>query len=88
MGQTIADLKSSKVFSDVHFFFYTIEFQQRRFPHCHLVCRFNNDDAFANMDSWVWAHIPSPDKANGRLREAVLNFMVHGPCGTHNVSAT
>lgn len=88
IGQIIADLKSGKVFSDVDFFFYTIEFQQRGFPHCHLVCRFNNDDAFTNMDSWVWAQLPSPDIANGRLREAVLNFMVHRPCGTHNVSAT
>ena len=39
------------------------------------------------MDSWVWAQLPSPDIASGRLREAVLKHMVHRPCGSKNVNA-
>lgn len=53
VAQIMADLKTGTVFSDLGFFFYTIEWQARGLPHCHCICRFKNDDAFTNMDSWV-----------------------------------
>lgn len=87
VAQIIADLKTGNVFSELDYYFFTIEYQQRGYPHCHCICRFKNDDAFTNMDSWVWAQLPSPDIAGGRLREAVLKHMIHRPCGIFNVRA-
>ena len=85
VAQIIADLKSGKVYGPLDYYFFTIEYQSRGYPHCHAICRFRNDDAFTNMDSWVWAQLPSPDIAGGRLREAVLKHMVHRPCGSQNI---
>jgi len=39
------------------------------------------------MDERVWAQLPSAELANGILREKVLNYMIHKPCGTHNVKS-
>ena len=39
------------------------------------------------MDKWVWARIPDDSIANGLLREKVLKYMIHKPCGPFNVDA-
>lgn len=68
---------------------YVIEFQTRGLPHSHIVVKFKGDgpDTLNEMDKWVWAQLPSEDIAGGVLRERVLTFMVHRPCGGHNADS-
>ena len=44
-------------------------------------------DALDEVDKWVWAQLPSEDIAGGKLREKVLKYMIHKPCGAQNVNA-
>ena len=39
------------------------------------------------MDSWVWAQLPDESIAGGRLREMVLSYIIHKPCGSYIVDA-
>ena len=44
-------------------------------------------DALNEIDQWVWAQLPSENIADGKLREKVIKFMIHQPCGSENVNA-
>lgn len=87
--QIMADLKSGKVFGEYDYHMYVIEFQKRGLPHSHIVIKFKGSgpDTLNEIDKWVWAQLLSEDIAGGLLRERVLNFMVHRPCGGHNVDS-
>lgn len=85
----MADLKGGKVFGPYDYHMSVIEFQKRGLPHSHIVIKFKGDgpDRLNQIDSWVWAQLPSESIAKGRLHEYVLNFMVHWPCEAHNVNS-
>ena len=82
-------LKSGKVFGTVKSYLSRIEFQKRGYPHAHLLITFKNagPDALNEIDKWVWAQLPCESIAGGKLREKVLKYMIHKPCGAQNVNA-
>jgi hypothetical protein len=66
---------------------YTTEFQKRGLPHAHILLILHPEDKPRepeDVDNCVRATIPEPGDPHytARLRELVLQFMVHGPCGT------
>ena len=85
----MAELKSGKVFGPYLAHLGVIEFQKRGYPHAHLVYSFKSKGPqhLNDMDKWVWARIPDDSIANGLLREKVLKYMIHKPCGPFNVDA-
>ncbi len=66
---------------------YTIEFQKRGLPHCHLLVIFAHDYKLYNnkgdFDRVVSAEIPDPIEQK-ELHDLVMKHMIHTPCdGTH-----
>ncbi|UPX12183.1 uncharacterized protein EKO05_0002747 [Ascochyta rabiei] len=88
----VADVKSN-LFSTHLGHVYTIEYQKQGLPHIHLLLFLTPHDreAFTDpvtIDSTIRAEIPSPvDDPDGLLTEVVRTFMLHGPCGEHNLQA-
>ena len=61
---------------------YTIEFKKRGLPHMHLLLIMNPEDRIHNpeeIDDLISAEIPNTD--DPELREFVLKWMIHNPCG-------
>lgn len=86
LAQIMAELKSGRVFSDYDFHLFCVEFQKRGLPHAHICIKMrgNGPSTPDLIDSWVWAQLPSEDIAGGSLREKVLKYMIHRPCGGNN----
>ncbi len=63
-----------------------IEFQKRGLPHAHIALRVAGGGPLHadEIDAFVRANIPGELEAGGRLRQLVLDHMVHGPCGGIN----
>ena len=82
-------LKSGNIFGPYDSHLSVIEFQKRGYPHAHILITFKNagPDALNEIDQWVWAQLPSENIADGKLREKVIKFMIHQPCGAENVNA-
>ena len=79
MGILLNEIKSGRrVFGKYNWHVGTVEFQKRGLPHVHLVVAFESGPKTPQeMESWVWAQLPSENLAEGRLREYVLKFHVH-----------
>lgn len=76
-----------KIFGEVAAMIYVVEFQKRGLPHAHFLIILKPDFKVkdpSDFDKFVSAEIPSFD--NPHLRKAVLNHMMHGPCGKDNPS--
>lgn len=88
MKEIMTVLKSGKIFGPYDSHLSVIEFQKRGYPHAHVLMTFKNagPDALNEIDKWVWAQLPSEDIAGGKLREKVIKYMLHRPCGAHNVN--
>ena len=68
---------------------YTVEFQKRGLPHCHLLLWIQEHSRVrtnAQIDRYVSAELPNPasDPEGYRI---VTELMMHGPCGLVNRSA-
>jgi hypothetical protein len=68
---------------------YTVEFQKRGLPHCHLLLWIKESEriqAHEDVDIYVSAELPDPltDPEGYRI---VTEFMIHGPCRPLNTSA-
>ena len=63
---------------------YVVEFQKRGLPHVHVLCTLNLERGLGDEDieTYCCAEIPQTD-----LREHVLKYMIHNPCGEHNPRA-
>lgn len=85
----MSHLKSGKVFGLYYYRMSVTEYQKRGLPHAHVIIEFKNagPDLLNQMDSWVWAQIPDATIAGGKLREMILKYIIHTPCGPHNVNA-
>ena len=62
---------------------YTIEFQKRGLPHCHILIFLDHNDRphdAAAINSIISAQIPDPE-ADPLLYQTVTTCMMHGPCG-------
>ena len=94
--QLMRDLIDGQLLGKVDAFLWTIEFQKRGLPHCHILLILSDHDRLITpefVDSVISAELPpSPEDAdNEEQREArkimestVLNNMIHGPCGASN----
>ncbi|XP_076901564.1 uncharacterized protein LOC143556009 [Bidens hawaiensis] len=76
-------LKEKKPFGEVAADLYTIEFQKRGLPHCHLLlwvtpaCKIRDE---SEVDNYISAEIPDPN-VDPHLHKIVTDLMMHGPCG-------
>ncbi|XP_046405004.1 uncharacterized protein LOC124170300 [Ischnura elegans] len=82
-------IRSGILFGELIYILYVIEFQKRGLPHAHIAFRVagGGPTQSVDIDSFVRATIPSREEANGRLRELVLQHMIHGPCGIEHPNA-
>nr|GEV82031.1 hypothetical protein [Tanacetum cinerariifolium] len=67
---------------------YTIEFQKRGLPHCHILLWLETEDKITTtrkIDEYISAEIPNKDK-DPELHQLVTDHMMHGPCGADNPS--
>ncbi len=89
LKEIMKELKSGKVFGPYKSHLSVIEWQKRGFPHAHIVVTFQGagPQRLNQLDKWVWARIPDKSIANGELREKVLKYMIHKPCGAFNVNS-
>ena len=62
---------------------YTIEFQKRGLPHCHICLWLDPNDKLRTpqqIDNFISAEIPDKD-VDPALYQLVTENMMHGPCG-------
>ena len=82
--QLVKDITIGQIFGHCLAYTYTIEFQKRGLPHCHMLIILNRQEqTWENIDRVVLAEIPDSTSAP-RLAAVVKKFMIHGPCGIHN----
>ncbi|KAK9073129.1 hypothetical protein SSX86_007452 [Deinandra increscens subsp. villosa] len=87
LDSIITDLKKHSLLGRVQAVIYTVEFQKRGLPHAHI-CLFMHPDhkipCVENVDPYISAEIPDKDD-DPELYCLVTEFMIHGPCGAHNM---
>ncbi|GKD06148.1 ATP-dependent DNA helicase RRM3-like protein [Tanacetum coccineum] len=67
---------------------YTIEFQKRGLPHCHILLWLEPEDKItttAKIDKYISHEIPNKNE-DPELYQIVTDHMMHGPCGADNPS--
>ena len=91
--QLMRDLIDGQLLGRVDAFLWTIEFQKRGLPHCHILLILSDHDRLITpefVDNVISAELPpSPDdvldekqkEARKIMENIVLNNMIHGPCG-------
>lgn len=75
----IKDLMSGSVFGPIVGYVYTIEFQKRGLPHCHMLFIMRDDNKLlssTDVDKYISAEIPNK---NSKYYNFVKNYMLHGP---------
>ncbi|XP_016172826.1 uncharacterized protein LOC107615242 [Arachis ipaensis] len=89
LDELISDFKNERFFGNIFAYVCTVEFQKRGLPHAHILLFMQpqyKPKSPDDIDRVISAEIP--DKTNmPRLYAAVEKFMVHGPCGRHNISS-
>uniref|UniRef100_A0A1I7T222 ATP-dependent DNA helicase n=1 Tax=Caenorhabditis tropicalis TaxID=1561998 RepID=A0A1I7T222_9PELO len=85
-------MRQAGIFGPVKWYNYSVEFQQRGMPHCHLLISLETPITSAEqVDEIISAEVPKMPKAedfptdrafqaNKRYYNAVRSFMVHHPC--------
>ena len=88
LKELLKDLKS-KVFGEQAYIMHVIEYQGRGLVHAHIVIAFKGDSPQERneVDKWIWTNLPDKNIDQGKLREKVIKYMIHKPCGTFNPSA-
>ena len=78
-------LKSEMVFGKPQAWLYSIEWQKRGLPHCHLLLWLSAEHRVTpdKIDDVICAEIPDPS-VDTELHQIVMSNMVHGPCGCIN----
>ena len=78
-------LKSEMVFGKRQAWLYSIEWQKRGLPHCHLLLWLSADHRITpdKIDHVICAEIPD-STVDPELHQIVMSNMVHGPCGSIN----
>ncbi|XP_076927004.1 uncharacterized protein LOC143590390 [Bidens hawaiensis] len=83
-------LKTKRPFGEIAAYVYTIEFQKRGLPHCHLLLwvtpLYKIKDA-SEVDRYISAKIPDPS-TDPHLYKIVTDLMIHGPCGLLKPTST
>lgn len=89
LKELLNDLTQRKFFGKAVAFVYVVEFQKRGLPHAHILIILDSADkphTAADIDSMVCAEIPC-QTTDPELYETIILFMLHGPCGTANLTA-
>ena len=75
------EIVKKQIFGEVAWYCFSIEWQKRKgLPHRHLLVTLKDvPKSPTEVDKLVSAEIPDP--GNARLHKAVLDHMIHGPCG-------
>ena len=78
-------LKSEMVFGKPQAWLYSIEWQKRGLPHCHLLLWLIAEHRITpdKIDGIICAEIPD-HAVDPELHQIVMSNMVHGPCGSIN----
>ncbi|GJS24178.1 DNA helicase PIF1, ATP-dependent [Tanacetum coccineum] len=82
------ELKDGHIFGRVKGVVYTIEFQKRGLPHCHILLWLETEDKITTtgkIDEYISANVPNKDE-DPELYQLVTNHMMHGLCGADNLS--
>ncbi|GJW96726.1 putative PIF1 DNA helicase/replication protein A1-like protein [Tanacetum coccineum] len=82
------DLKEQHIFGHVKRAVYTIEFQKRGLPHCHMLLWLEPEDKItttAKIDKYISSEIPNKNE-DPELYQILTDHMMHGPCGADNPS--
>lgn len=81
VDMALEEIVKKEIFGELIWFNWIIEWQKRKgLPHLHLlVCLKDVPRSPEEVDRIISAEIPDP--ANTRLFQAVMDHMVHGPCG-------
>nr|XP_043637916.1 uncharacterized protein LOC122608910 [Erigeron canadensis] len=83
-------LKTSQLFGAVTAEVYTIEFQKRGLPHCHILLWVSSEyiirDA-TDLDKYICAELPN-QSIDPVLYRIVTDSMLHGPCGLAKTNAS
>ena len=94
--QLMRDLINGQILGKVVGFLWTVEFQKRGLPHCHILLILSDKDRLITpdiVDSIISAELPPcPSEASTdamkvarqTLENIVLQNMIHGPCGKEN----
>lgn len=83
------DIITKGIFGKVNGYVYTIEFQKRGLPYCHLLVFLDDNNKYDTVeliDKLISAGIPDPIK-NKAVYDVVINCMLHGLCGDSNIGA-
>jgi hypothetical protein len=86
LDELLDDLLVKQIFGKIDAYVYTIEFQKRGLPHCHMLLILDQEDKITTLEKLnrlISCEIPDPEK-NPRLSDAVRLLMIHGPCGELN----
>nr|XP_017245284.1 PREDICTED: uncharacterized protein LOC108216935 [Daucus carota subsp. sativus] len=89
LDQIVDDIKDKGYFGKCAAIMYVVEFQKRGLPHVHMLIWLDTNSKKklnANVDSFVSAEIPDPDKDPIGYK-AVARHMMHGPCGLLNTKS-
>ena len=81
--ELLHELKQKAIFGKASARFWTIEYQKRGLPHCHLLLFLDDHDQFLqpdNIDQVVCAELPDPG-LDPELCKIVRECMIHTPCG-------
>ncbi|KAL2938140.1 ATP-dependent DNA helicase PIF1 [Bienertia sinuspersici] len=90
LDELMVDLTKRKILGGTRAAIYTIEFQKRGLPHVHVLLFLNEEDKLrtaADIDRLISAELPDPTTDTIAF-EAVVQYMIHGPCGALNPQCT
>ncbi|KAL4365824.1 hypothetical protein AHAS_Ahas07G0144700 [Arachis hypogaea] len=85
----LKDLKDGSIFGKPKGIVYTVEFQKRGLPHCHILLFVQPAEKPRSSDEinhHISAEIPN-EHTQPKLYSLVQKFMIHGPCGILNMSS-
>ncbi|GKB34511.1 hypothetical protein Tco_0879453, partial [Tanacetum coccineum] len=88
LDNLIKEFKDERTFGRVRGVVYTIEFQKRGLPHCHILLWLEEEDKLntpSQIDQYISAEIPDKEE-DPELYQIVTDHMMHGPCGHENPS--
>jgi hypothetical protein len=86
LKELMSDITDRCIFGAVAAIIYTIEFQKRGLPHCHILISLKEDDKINDLDKVdqaVSAELPDIN-SDIELYNLVKKHMIHGPCGDLN----
>lgn len=90
LNDIIDDIYKNSILGEVEAYTYSIEFQKRGLPHCHLLIIFKENSKPRNSndyDQFVSAELPDPI-TQPELHKIVTTCMLHSHCGIANPGAS